>query len=165
MQICRTCKENKSLTEYYRRKDTQRFFTECKQCANIRSVNNRERHRTSDPDSYYVRERKQRRSHYERNRNYYRSGNLEARYGISLEDYFQMYEEQDGKCCICKDYFPKGEERPRSNNNSLVVDHCHTSGEVRGLLCKPCNTGIGALMEKEENFLSAIDYLNKRKNG
>lgn len=44
---------------------------------------------------------------------------------------------------------------------SCVVDHDHTTGRIRSLLCSPCNTGIGLLRENKEILLSAVDYLDK----
>jgi hypothetical protein len=70
-------------------------------------------------------------------------------YGISLEQYEQMYNDLEGKCEIC-DGFRK----------RLSVDHCHKSGKVRGLLCNACNFAIGQLKELE-GIPRAIKYLGK----
>lgn len=73
------------------------------------------------------------------------------RYGIELSDYEDMLSLQSGKCAICneeKDY-------------SLYVDHCHTTGKVRQLLCAGCNTLVGAA-ENSLLFL-AQEYINKHK--
>jgi hypothetical protein len=70
-----------------------------------------------------------------------------ARYGLALDEYEQMLANQDGVCAICH------RDRP------LVVDHCHDSDEVRGLLCSPCNTAIGLLGEDLDRFLDAVAYL------
>lgn len=71
-------------------------------------------------------------------------------YGISKEQYLKMYQNQEGICPICKN---------RYEVDLLCVDHCHTSGKVRALLCNNCNTGIAMLKENEDVLLSAIDYL------
>jgi hypothetical protein len=68
-------------------------------------------------------------------------------YGLTPEDFGRMIVDQDGKCLIC------GERRP------LQVDHNHTSGEVRGLLCLYCNVLSGWLETHGENLDSAIAYL------
>lgn len=70
-------------------------------------------------------------------------------YGITLEQYRELELRQDYKCAICK-------EVPEHN---LAVDHCHETGEVRGLLCKACNVGIGNLGDSIERLQSAIEYL------
>lgn len=72
------------------------------------------------------------------------------KYGLSERDYKRMVIMQEGDCLICKKYF----------GTKLVVDHCHSSGKVRGLLCKNCNTGIGMLAEDINNFKNSIKYLN-----
>jgi hypothetical protein len=69
-------------------------------------------------------------------------------YGISLDDYENMVNLQNGECLICR-------EVP----NRLVVDHDHSTGMVRGLLCDPCNTGIGMFMDNEDRLLAAAEYV------
>lgn len=72
-----------------------------------------------------------------------------ARYGISYQEYMRMWEEQDGCCAICGDF---------EGNKALAVDHNHETGEVRGLLCQQCNTGIGQL-PNPEILMAAAAYL------
>lgn len=74
---------------------------------------------------------------------------LKTKYGLTLEDYERMEKTQRGKCAICK-------ETPKRN---LVVDHCHGTGKVRGLLCNTCNTGIGGLRDSLQLVKSALKYL------
>ncbi len=78
-----------------------------------------------------------------------RSVKLKQAYGITIEQFESMVELQCGKCASC-------EERPAE-----FVDHCHATGEVRGILCPGCNTGIGMFAEKEAYFLKAVEYLKK----
>lgn len=66
---------------------------------------------------------------------YRRNSHLRKKYGISLEDYDAMHDEQRGVCAIC------GNEE--SQNRHLSVDHDHETGRVRGLLCGSCNTKLG----------------------
>jgi hypothetical protein len=73
---------------------------------------------------------------------------LKSRFGISLEIYEQILQNQDGRCAICK-----------RNDRRLCVDHCHTSLKVRGLLCTPCNTSLGAFGNDLEVLSAAIKYL------
>jgi len=63
------------------------------------------------------------------------AGSLKVRYGLTLEDYDRMLEDQDGKCAICGDIEPSGRR--------LAVDHDHHTGNIRGLLCLRCNTRLG----------------------
>jgi hypothetical protein len=82
-----------------------------------------------------------------------REQHLRHKYGIDLVDYNQMLSEQDGKCKICK-----------AEVKRLVVDHCHTSKRIRGLLCHKCNTGIGLLKESKNIMTEAINYLARFEN-
>ena len=61
---------------------------------------------------------------------------LRSTYGISAEDFDAMLTEQNGCCAICGN---------KDDGRRLHVDHCHTTGKVRGLLCSPCNTKLGWL--------------------
>ena len=63
-------------------------------------------------------------------------GHLRRRYGITLENYHAMLDAQDGKCAICLGTKPGG------RTEMFCVDHDHTSGAVRGLLCQSCNKGL-----------------------
>ncbi len=82
---------------------------------------------------------------------------LKYHYGLSTEQFSELILKQDNACAICRTSF---EARP-----SIAVDHCHTKGSVRGLLCRGCNTGIGMLREKPENFISAFNYLEDHNVG
>ncbi len=55
------------------------------------------------------------------------------KYGISVEDYDAMLMQQGGVCRICK----------RQSRRRLIVDHCHKTDKVRGLLCLKCNSALG----------------------
>lgn len=75
-------------------------------------------------------------------------------FGITIEDYNKMFDEQKGYCAICQRHQSTFKRR-------LAIDHDHLTGKVRGLLCDPCNRGMGML--KEHNLQRAITYLNKSK--
>lgn len=47
--------------------------------------------------------------------------------------------------------------------DGLAVDHCHTTGEIRGVLCRPCNLGLGYFRDDPERLLGAIKYLAEFK--
>jgi hypothetical protein len=78
-------------------------------------------------------------------------------YGVTKEFLLDLYEKQQGKCKIC------GVE-PKTTRG-LHVDHCHSTGKVRGLLCHGCNTSIGGMKEDPEILLKAIEYLRSFQNG
>lgn len=86
----------------------------------------------------------------ENNRAYQANHGLVRRYGITLEQRAEMLVRQDGKCAICKSVFTK----------TPHVDHCHRTGVVRGLLCSPCNSGLGCFRDSVESCLRAGEYLN-----
>lgn len=77
---------------------------------------------------------------------------LKAKYGITVEDYEQMLEEQQGVCAICR-CAPSGRFR------RLSVDHDHKTGKVRGLLCDPCNRILGMVQDRVEHLDSFVAYL------
>ena len=72
-------------------------------------------------------------------------------YGITQDEYDAMYENQGGVCAICGGV--------NANRRTLGVDHNHTTGKIRGLLCHACNTGIGHLQDATELLCQAIVYL------
>ena len=78
---------------------------------------------------------------------------LKAKYRITMVDYQSLMGEQFGVCAIC------GEKE--ANTEYLAVDHDHITGEVRGLLCKRCNKGLGFFLDKPDLLVKAIVYLKK----
>lgn len=83
---------------------------------------------------------------------------LRCIYGIEPEDYYLMLKNQGGGCAICgsvsSDYKKK---------KKLAVDHCHSTGVVRGVLCMKCNRAIGLFSDNIEVILRAASYLSKFK--
>ena len=77
---------------------------------------------------------------------------LQYNYGLSSEEYKALLIKQNNKCAICN-------TDQNDLKRKLVVDHCHTSNKVRGLLCSHCNVGIGMLKENQDNLIAAIQYL------
>ncbi len=72
------------------------------------------------------------------------------RYKISLDSYQELLNLQNGRCAIC------GTE---INQKTCRIDHDHTTGKVRGLLCTSCNTGIGLFKDSSNIILNAAEYL------
>jgi hypothetical protein len=83
---------------------------------------------------------------------------LKRLYKISYKDYEEMLDKQDHKCKICK---KDGFLMKSCHKMRLVVDHCHKSGNVRGLLCHNCNRALGLLEDSEEVLLRAVEYLKE----
>lgn len=79
----------------------------------------------------------------------------ERRYGITEEQYDYMFMVQQGRCSICST------KDPGRGHKHLHVDHCHTTGEVRGLLCDKCNRGLGYFDDDIISLLNAVEYLKR----
>jgi len=70
------------------------------------------------------------------------------KYGISVDDYAAMHEAQGGKCKVCGGSGIRRDKR----NAHLSIDHCHTTGVVRGLLCLKCNLDLGVFERRLDQF-------------
>lgn len=81
---------------------------------------------------------------------------IKRKYGITLEDYWRIFEIQLGTCAICN-------TSEQNGKGMFHVDHCHKSGEVRGLLCAKCNLLLGHAADDTRILESAIRYLNTHK--
>lgn len=81
-----------------------------------------------------------------------------ARYGLTPEDLIQMFEMQEGLCGICSKLMCLCNSNPRCEKRA-EIDHDHNTQEVRGLLCRKCNTGIGMLRESPKILRNAAIYL------
>jgi hypothetical protein len=77
------------------------------------------------------------------------------KYGLSPEQYFFLWEKQGGKCKICGKTLPDGEY--------LHIDHDKQTGEVRGLLCRECNLGLGNFKDNPENLIKAAEYIKESR--
>lgn len=75
------------------------------------------------------------------------------RYGITEEQFQQKLEEQKNVCAIC------GTDTPGRNHENFHVDHCHTTGKIRGLLCDKCNRGLGYFNDNPDALRKAAHYL------
>ena len=80
--------------------------------------------------------------------NYYKRN-----YGITLKEYEELIQEQNNVCAICGQVCSTGKK--------LAIDHDHTTGKVRGLLCKNCNVALGQFKDSVDVLQKAIKYLEK----
>jgi len=101
--------------------------------------------------------RKRYRQWYRENPDKVRAKTLKRKFNLSVEGYLKLLEAQGNKCAIC------GDKPPKQKYLSFSVDHCHKSGEIRGILCRKCNTGIGMLGDSPKLLKSAIKYLTARR--
>ena len=135
MKKCKTCKIEKPLKEFIVRK----------QCKDGLSIYCKKCHCKTVTDYYKAHPRK------------LKNHNLKKLYGITIEDYEKLFEQQKGVCAICE----KVETKICTQGiiQSLSVDHDHSTGMIRGLLCDKCNHAIGLLCHNADLFLKAIEYL------
>jgi hypothetical protein len=83
----------------------------------------------------------------------YRNAAVARIYGLTLEQYDELFQAQEGCCAICRHQFT-GEDR------DTHVDHCHSTGRVRGLLCPDCNRGIGLFKDDIALLQRALEYVS-----
>lgn len=105
-------------------------------------------YRTNNVNGEY---RKQyRNKHISKYKRWDRNSKLKSMYGLSEEDYTNIFDSQNGKCAICK----------KTSERFLQVDHDHETGIVRGLLCQKCNTGLGMFNDNALIVKSALEYVS-----
>ena len=96
------------------------------------------------------------RERYANQRDVYYERMIYNNYGITLDDYNRMFEEQNGVCKICHETCDHPQRR---KSGTLSIDHCHTTGKVRGLLCNQCNSLLGWARDNINTLQKAIEYL------
>lgn len=154
MKKCYLCLQTKSVDEFYRdktRKDG--LTTKCKQCSRTYVKKNIDPNRTHKycskckvtlPLESFAKSKVA---------DGYQSACRTCRsllpYNITPEEYHGMMEQQAGACAICGEV------------EKLVVDHCHETQKVRGLLCIKCNWGLGHFKDSHERLTSAAEYLQR----
>jgi hypothetical protein len=74
------------------------------------------------------------------------------RYGLTEEEYNRIFSAQGQRCAVCLTDTP--------SSKGWQIDHCHSTGKVRGILCVYCNTGLGSFMDDTNRLQSAIRYLS-----
>lgn len=168
MKTCTGCQTAQPITEYHLDKSTaDGLRRRCKTCVRAAYTARRPEQlavsaewRRANPDraaahsrSWRGRNPEYHQEHYRENRDRYAARNRRAtlaQYGLTETEYDAMSAAQDGRCAICRDLpGPKG----------LCVDHCHSTGAVRGLLCTRCNLGLGYFRDNPAAILAAADYL------
>ena len=133
-KYCKSCDTTKPIDDFYLRNKTSMVrHSTCKECDKKRVKENH------DPVAY-------------------RNAELQRRYGITQNDYEVMIAEQNNQCAICNTTEPGG----RHNRRYFVVDHCHTTGKVRKLLCNNCNTALGLVGDNTQIIQSMIEYLQEK---
>jgi len=146
MKQCTKCKEFKSLDLFAKDKYKQDGHrSACKECNKVDHF----RRYHSDVEGQKQRVQEYRENNVEKVKASNRNTKLKRAYGITQEQFLEMSSKQDNKCACC------GKDR------KLVVDHCHTSGNIRELLCNPCNTALGLLNEDTTIIQNLSNYIRK----
>lgn len=141
MKRCNKCLEEKDGRLFFNDKEAKDGkYSICKACKKTGTMQWREKNK----DTYNAYMRKKHKETYQRDRLY--------RYKLAPEDYKRLLEGQKELCAIC--------QRPPRGIRPLVIDHCHNSKKVRGLLCYGCNRAI-SILDNSEMLTAAMDYLNK----
>lgn len=162
MKCCKKCGVEKSETEFRANKSGGRR-NECRECERI----GRTAWYATHKDKCAAASRKWCREHLEQHRETkrkwckknpakHRANRRQSRYGLTQGDFETLYKLQTGKCAICSDLIIDG-----SGRGGLAIDHCHLSGKVRGLLCAPCNKGLGHFRDDAPLLKRAAEYLEK----
>lgn len=86
---------------------------------------------------------------------YFIDKHLRNTYGITLDEYNALLTVQNNKCAGC------GTDSEKAQRNKLYVDHCHSTGKIRGLLCQQCNTALGMVKDNINTLSSLISYLKQ----
>jgi hypothetical protein len=89
-----------------------------------------------------------------------RAEKLKAKYGMTLDDYDAMLEDQQGRCAICG-LTPAEAGHKGKHEGILFIDHDHETGKVRKLLCRDCNFGLGFFHDSPERLEAAARYLRE----
>lgn len=97
------------------------------------------------------------REYYSKNKEKVKNSRLLATYGIDLNEYNARLLAQNYQCPLCEKTFSIGSFGP----DSPVIDHCHTHGHVRGILCNECNRGLGYFRDNATALRKAAEYLEK----
>lgn len=145
MLSCLSCLQKLSESNFYKEPRTKRGYQlRCKPCHKVAATDSYEKNK----DSVLVRHKKNYCPTVERDKK------LKHFYGISLLQYEERLSSQGNKCLICQS------TNSYHNSGKFVVDHCHSTGIVRGLLCHHCNLLLGHAKDSTVTLQAAINYLD-----
>ena len=129
--------------------EKKRKYSRKYNAAHREEVNKRQRkYRAQNPEKARESNRKWRAADPEKVRESIRKSHLRRKYGLTPEQYSALVDAQCGQCAICG----RGDEY-------LCVDHSHSAGIVRGLLCHGCNKAVGFLHDSPDLLRKAANYL------
>lgn len=155
-KTCTKCKVTRPIAEFYKHKRSAdgRAY-QCSHCTKAAS----KEYAQSNP----ARTNEYNREYYAANRTRERIRVRLQRYGLTQEQYSTLWADHAGGCAICYialldvgDY-ESGNKRP---DNACCIDHCHSTGKVRGLLCIKCNLMLGYARDSSTILQAGIEYLD-----
>lgn len=142
MKTCIKCRKERPEEDFYLHRKTGSWrIGKCKDCTVAESV-------------------QWRRDNPERANRTRRMGELKRKYGITSEEYENLEKAQNGVCAICG----KPQNVKYGRSPFLCVDHDHTTGKIRGLLCYPCNLVVGNCLEDSRILEKTMIYLKTHKS-
>jgi hypothetical protein len=152
MKRCSKCNKEKPLTKFHKRSGRKNSFGSwCKDCMNEHS----KIYRIKNIEKENRRRKNYRACHKKEMKEVSIRYNLKRQFNLTPEQYDDILTKQNGRCAICGIHQSEIDYR-------LAVDHSHSTGNVRGLLCHQCNMGIGNLNDSVEILRKAIEYLERR---
>lgn len=153
MKKCKICNIDKSFDNFrvvrHNKNGTICYHARCNECYN--SIYLKKYHNLTTEQKRKRREISINNFDFE----YFKNGRLMRNYGISLNEFNDMYKNQNGKCFLCEKNI-KGKE--------VKVDHSHNTGKVRKLLCHNCNTSLGLMKDNPDLFYKAAQYLKEHND-
>lgn len=153
MKTCSKCMQTKSFEDFHKHGHAKCGYRPwCRRCHNDAGYLNRKTKLAKYRALNSEQKRAERKLYPDRQKNI----DLKKNYGISLEQYNEMFSAQGGCCAIY-------DKHQALLKKSLHVDHDHGSGEIRGLLCNGCNFGIGQFKDDPDILNRAVSYLRRSK--
>lgn len=158
MKKCSKCFIDKDTTEFHRHSGTKDGLQpDCKECKKGYRKKWYEANRgavLAKNKEWLAKNPGHSREWYRNNKQIARNWQLNRDFGISLDQYNKMLQDQSSKCKICN---VSQDETPKN----FAVDHCHLTNKIRGLLCQNCNLGIGYFRDNHEILNKALKYLKE----
>lgn len=135
MKVCTSCSIELPEDAFFKRSENNSLRSHCKVCllqqTKARNTNNKHK------SAYKY--------------------NLKVKYGLSVEDYNELYLQQQGKCAICS--CELGNRYLSIDGETPHIDHSHITNKVRNLLCTLCNKGLGSFKDNIYLLDKAKEYL------
>lgn len=162
IKLCQRCSEDKPLEDFYdagytRADGTRPKMTICKVCSAVKSREYYQANLESQRTKGREKARAARAADPEGVAQRAYASRVKGKYGITIDAVNEMWADQGGRCAICGAPEPPFAER----HQRLHVDHDHQTGVVRGLLCSPCNQGLGYFSDDPDRLEEAAQYLRR----